>query len=489
MASALPADAILVEFVRFELFDFNAVPANGDIQWQPARYLAFVLPSGQPDAVQMIDLGSAQVIDQLVWVFRLQASDYSKATLGWGKADQLPKLPIKPYDSAPAIELSQVLVKPIYNALKGCKHLIFAPDGNLNLLPFQALPCDETNTRLLMDEFTISYLSVGRDILRRRSPPQGSQIPKLRPASTPLIIADPDFDLAAEQTDTSGAIAFESPLAIVKQQSSNDEFINTLDGEVLSRTLGTRFLAESVAKKLPDARLYLGAEALETHLTTSNCPSIMLIATHGLFLADSPQAPFQTMHLEVSKIENPMMRSGLALAGANTWLSGGILPPSAGKGFIFAQDIASLDLWANELTVLSACDTARGDIKIGEGVFGLRRAFAVAGTKTLVMSLWKVPDQATALLMERFFNNLDLNMGRAEALQNAQNYIRKITVKELRKSALGIEVLKQLLHVFDLLADTEIDCHESDTPLEHPFYWGAWICQGDTTRMHNFKSI
>jgi CHAT domain-containing protein len=69
-----------------------------------------------------------------------------------------------------------------------------------------------------------------------------------------------------------------------------------------------------------------------------------------------------------------MMRSGLALAGANTWLFGGTLPPQAGKGFVFAQDIASLDLWANELTVLSACDTARGDIKIGEGVFGLRRA-------------------------------------------------------------------------------------------------------------------
>ncbi len=478
VASALPADSILVEFVRFELFDFNAVPANGDIQWQPARYLAFVLPSGQPDAVQMIDLGPAQVIDELIWAFRLQASDYTKQTLGWKKAAQLPKLPIKLYNPASAIQLSQILVKPIFQALKDCKHLIFAPDGNLNLVPFQILPCDQTNTHLLMDKFTISYLSVGRDILR-------SQIPKLRPASTPLVIADPDFDLVGEQTDTTATIPFESLLAIAKQESSNEEFVNTLDGELLSRTLGTRFLGESVAKKLPDARLYLGAEALETHLTASKCPSIMLIATHGLFLADSPQAPFKTMHLEVSKIENPMMRSGLALAGANTWLSGGILPPSAGKGFIFAQDIASLDLWANELTVLSACDTARGDIKIGEGVFGLRRAFAVAGTKTLVMSLWKVPDQATALLMERFFDNLHLKMGRAEALQNAQNYIRQITVKELRQSALGMEVLKELLKVSDLSVNTKIDCQEEDTPLEHPFYWGAWICQGDTTQMHN----
>ncbi|MEH2129071.1 MAG: CHAT domain-containing tetratricopeptide repeat protein [Nostoc sp.] len=473
VASALPADSILVEFVRFDVFDFHAVPGNGDTQLQPARYLAFVLPSGESDAVQMIDLGSAQIIDELIWEFRLQASDYTKQTLAWGKDPRLPKLPIKPYNPAPAIQLSQVLIKPIYNAIKGCKHLIFAPDGNLNLLPFQTLPSDETNTHLLIDEFIISYLGVGRDILR-------SQIPNQRRASASIVIADPDFDLASEQSDINPATLKQSHLIIPKQQPSNAELLETLDGEILSRTVGTRFLGESVAKKLADARLYVGAEALETHLVTSKCPQIMLIATHGLFLTDSPQASPNIKRLQMSKVENPMMRSGLALAGANTWLSGGTLPSEAGKGFVFAQDIASLDLWANELTVLSACDTARGDIKIGEGVFGLRRAFAVAGSKTLVMSLWKVPDKATALLMEHFFDNLQLDMGRAEALQNAQNYIRKITVKELRQSALGMEVLKELLKVNDFSSNTRIDCQEEDTPLQYPFYWGAWICQGRT---------
>jgi CHAT domain-containing protein len=135
-------------------------------------------------------------------------------------------------------------------------------------------------------------------------------------------------------------------------------------------------------------------------------------------------------------------------------------------------------LWRNELTVLSACDTARGDIKIGEGVFGLRRAFAVAGTKILVMSLWKVPDRATALLMEQFFDNLQGDIGYTEALRNAQNYTRNITVEELRKSALGVEILKELLGIKELLPETKIDSRDDDKPLEHPFYWGAWICQG-----------
>ncbi len=479
VAAALPPDSILVEFVRFDVFNFQAIAAKAEQQWHPAHYLAFILISGQPNAVQMIDLGEAQPIDHLIQLFRLQASDDIKKTLGWGKTARLPKLYIKPYNPAVAIQLSKALFVPISDLVKGCKHLIFAPDGNLNLVPFQILPCDETGTRLLMDEHTISYLGVGRDILR-------SQVKIVRPPSAPVVIADPDFDLTSEQT-------LPIPPEEKQQQLSNQEFLNTLDSKVLSRASGTRFLGESVAKKLKEARLYMGAEALETHLTTSKCPNIMLIATHGLFLPDSPpEAPhvepegFSTGRFSVSKVENPMMRSGLALAGANTWLSGKTLPPQAGKGFVFAQDIASLDLWANELTVLSACDTARGDIKIGEGVFGLRRAFAVAGSKTLVMSLWKVPDRATALLMERFFENLQSGMSRANALQDAQVYLRRITVEQLRKSALGIELLKEVMGVKELSAGSQLDCQEEDTPFEHPFYWGAWICQGDIEKLKDF---
>ncbi|TFI54911.1 tetratricopeptide repeat protein [Mastigocladus laminosus UU774] len=469
VAEALPTNSILVEFVRFDVYDFHAVPAREQTQWHPARYLAFILPAQQPHAVQMIDLGEAEVIDELISLLRSLACNPTKETLAWGKVSTTPKLQIKQYDPTLAIQLRNVLFAPICELVQGYKHLILAPDGNLNLLPFQILPTDETGTHLLMDEYTISYLGVGRDILR-------SRVQTIRAADAPIIMADPDFDLVSEQRIGEVGLGGEGG-------QGGQEFIDTLGGEVLSRAPGTRFLGESVAKKLPDARLYVGAEALESSLISSKCPKFMLIATHGLFLPDSPQQP-PTQHsinpksiIQNLKSTNPMMRSGLALAGANTWLKNGTLPQKAGKGFVFAQEIASLDLWANELTVLSACDTARGDIKIGEGVFGLRRAFTVAGAKTLVMSLWKVPDRATALLMDRFFDNLQDGMGYTEALQNAQNYIRRITVKELRESALGMEVLKELLGVRELLPETKIDCQQEDTPLEHPFYWGAWICQ------------
>lgn len=467
IANALPPESTLVEFVRFDVFNFQAVIAKGEAQWYPSRYLAFILPAGKPNAIEMIDLGTAQTIDDLIQQTRWEASQSNSQTLAWNKKTApIPKLNIQQYNPTAAIQLSQILFAPIRQITKECKHLLLAPDGDLNLLPLQILPLDGAGN-LIIDEYTISYLSVGRDILRS----QQQIVSSLHP---PLIIADPDFDLTDEQLITQDK----------QQQNIKTEFLNTSVNKKLERAVGTRFLGESIAKKLKNARLYLDAEALESLLTTSECPSMMLIATHGIFIPDSKLQPQNLPSMErytSTKVENPMLRSGLALAGANTWLFGGTLPPIAGKGVVLAQDIAGLDLWSNELTVLSACDTAVGDIKIGEGVFGLRRAFAIAGSKTLIMSLWSVPDKATALLMERFFNNLQSGMGRLEALQNAQKYIRTITVKELRQSALGMEILKEMLQANELLPQSKIDCDEGDTPLNHPGYWGAWICQGDTS--------
>ncbi|QLE57421.1 CHAT domain-containing protein [Nostoc sp. TCL26-01] len=473
-ALALPLNSILLEFVRFDVFDFQAIPAQGQTQWYPPRYLVFIFKAGQADKVDMVDLGTAATIDQLIQEFRLQASDYTQMTLGWSKNSQTPTLHIKSYHPQAAIQLSQALFAPIRDLVKDCRHLIIASDSSLNLVPFQILPVDSTSSRLLMDEYTISYLSVGREILRPQLQSSRNSI------SAPLIIADPDFDLKADLVSQEELTSTNAPLEQIS------ELLNTLTATRLLRAPGTKFLGESVAKKLPNAQLHLGADALETHLTNGKCPSIMLIATHGLFLPNSESKPVANKpnllsmeRLRTTKVKNPMMRSGLALAGANTWLSGGNIPKDAGKGFVFAQDIANLNLWGNELTVLSACDTARGDIQIGEGVFGLRRAFAVAGTKTLVMSLWPVSDKVTALLMERFFDNLHSSIGCVEALQEAQNYIRNMTVQELRQSALGLEVLKTLLDVEELFTESKINCPENDTPLKHPFYWGAWICQGE----------
>jgi CHAT domain-containing protein len=139
--------------------------------------------------------------------------------------------------------------------------------------------------------------------------------------------------------------------------------------------------------------------------------------------------------------ENPLLRCGLALAGANTWLQGGTPPDDAEDGLLTAEDVSGLDLLATELVVLSACDTGLGEVRTGEGVFGLQRAFTLAGAKTLVMSLWSVPDEQTRELMEDFYRRILTGQPRADALRDAQFAVRQ--------------------------------------KYPDPFYWGAFICQGN----------
>jgi CHAT domain-containing protein/tetratricopeptide (TPR) repeat protein len=538
IALELPEGSTLIEFVCFRVLDFHAI--NGEPKWQSARYLAFILPAGQPNRVQMRDLGEAEPLDRQIQDFRQFASNGLQAVhsldMGSDDEDEDDNQPPPPE----AIHLHAAIVNPLRPYLRESQHLILAPDGNFNLVPFQLLPTDETGERLLMDEYRISYLSTGREMLR-------PQVEGQRPASPALAIADPDFDLGLDPTPETDTLAGEE-----LGEKSTAELLQTLTGTTFTRTTGTRLLGESVAQLL-NISPHLGKDALATRLTTCQSPKILLIATHGYFSEErqeywdlirallrcpngeeakllqnnqklldqtlleameetvaalleakyqnpanklrnlatqlqetihhppqqSPiphsQFPIPNSPFPISKTEDPMLRSALAFAGANTWLQGKPLPQDAGNGLVFAQDIAALDLWATELAVLSACQTGIGDIQLGEGVFGLRRAFAVAGAKTLVMSLWSVPDRASALLMDRFFANLRQGVGRADALQNAQNYLRNLTVRNLQQSELGQSVLKEL----------PPQDNQDQKPLKHPFFWGAWICQGDTSAIAN----
>jgi CHAT domain-containing protein len=91
---------------------------------------------------------------------------------------------------------------------------------------------------------------------------------------------------------------------------------------------------------------------------------------------------------------------------------------------VTALELAGLNLWGTQLVVLSACDTGRGDVKRGQGVYGLRRAFVVAGAETVVMSLWKVDDETTRKLMEAYYTHLLAGQGRATALSEAMRWLR-----------------------------------------------------------------
>jgi CHAT domain-containing protein len=201
------------------------------------------------------------------------------------------------------------------------------------------------------------------------------------------------------------------------------------------RLPGTRLEGERIAALL-QVEPWLEGEVLETRLKEQRSPRILHLATHGFFFKDQPHDPDAS-----GRWEDPLLRSGLLLAGYNTWLARGELPPEAEDGMLTAEDVTGLDLLDTELVVLSACETGLGQVHVGEGVFGLRRAFVLAGAKTLVMSLWKVPDQQTQELMVDFYRRILKGEPRAEALRQAQ-----LALKAKHPD---------------------------------PCYWGAFICQGE----------
>jgi CHAT domain-containing protein/tetratricopeptide (TPR) repeat protein len=470
VALALPEGVALVEFVRFDVFDFHAVPARGERQWQPARYVAFVLPARQPDQVQMIDLGEADPIDQMIADFRAAIT-----TPPWNRPDRGRREPSRPttgfwgrvlgswkrrargqkvsagVEDGPAGagatstagmppvggELRRKLFDPLVQALGNHTQLWLAPDGDLTRLPFEVLPAGEPG-KLLLDVYRISYLATGRDVLRHGRPPTRKPAPA-------LVAADPDFDLSAAPATPSPST---KPASAPPRRSHDTD-----RAQPAARLPGTRTEGKHIAAMLGVQPVL--DRVLDQPLKAVRSPRILHLATHGFFLEDQkidPATPRRDLGAgdrpAGSRLENPLLRSGLLLAGFNTWINQGRPPEPpapAEDGMLTAEDVTGMDLLDTELAVLSACETGLGQIHIGEGVFGLRRAFAVAGAKTLVMSLWKVPDEQTQQLMVDFYQRILKGEPRAEALRQAQQALR-----------------------------TRDGGRYAD-----PYYWGAFICQGD----------
>jgi len=238
-----------------------------------------------------------------------------------------------------------------------------------------------------------------------------------------LIILGNSKDLIALKTDQS-------------EKQTKDAFLlgfPDYQTEKVSSLPGTMVEINTVANILKtdgyQISQYMGKDATEENIKTLNSPRLLHIATHGYFMKDTESSGGSVFGVSAENASNnPLLRSGLILAGIGETLADTATADisSNDNGILTAYEAMNLSLEETELVVLSACQTGLGDIKSGEGVYGLQRAFFVAGADALIMSLWKVNDTATQLLMRNFYKNW-ISMGdKHNAFREAQIQLMKV---------------------------------------------------------------
>jgi CHAT domain-containing protein len=427
---ALPPGSALVELVSYK--PYNIAPgksAGGGARFGPARYAAYVLlPEGEP---LFADLGDAASIDERVARLR----------------DRL-KSPASGDVKSAARDLDESVMRPVRRLLGKNRRVFISPDGTLNLVPFAAL-VDEHGS-YLVEHYAISYLTSGRDLLRLQVEGESRQ--------PPLIFADPLFTPRTEASACEGEAARSATRSV------------DLRDAVFTPLKGTAEEAEAIRGVLKVAPL-TGAGASEAALKNAAGPSILHVATHGFFLADEKSDATDSVRglklvsdgdarrgQQSFAAENPLLRSGLALAGANGRRGGG-----GEDGILTALEAAGLDLWGTKLVVLSACETGVGEVRNGEGVYGLRRALVLAGSETQVMSLWQVSDAATRDLMTDYYRRLAAGEGRADALREVQLSMLGAarTPPGAGRRTRGPKTAR------------------ANAGFSHPFFWASFIQSGD----------
>ncbi|MBE9098234.1 tetratricopeptide repeat protein, partial [Vacuolonema iberomarrocanum] len=422
----IPADGALVELVHYRPVDATA---SRQEQWSAPRYAAYVL--FRDGTIRSVDLGDAAALDAQVFAFR--------------DALRNPRSNIQPL----ARELDAMLMQPIRELTGDATHLLMSPDGALNLIPFAAL-MDESNT-YLAERYTFTYLTSGRDLLRMQR--------EATPGQGPVLVANPDYGAIPPTPPHQGGNQAQRPpyeggfRGISNQRSSDFGSLNTF-----APLPGTEEEAAAITPLLSNPLVLDGANATEEALKQVDRPSILHIATHGFFLQDQDclAVPNTRSGREAfvdiistddvdcvptpRNVENPLLRSGLVFAGVNQRDQ---FPDGSEDGVLTAQEVAQMNLRGTQLVVLSACETGLGNVVNGGGVYGLRRAFVLAGAESQLMSLWKVDDFGTSELMQGYYERITRGMGRSEALR---------------------EVQRELL-------DTGA--------YQHPYYWAGFIFSGN----------
>jgi CHAT domain-containing protein len=341
-------------------------------------------------------------------------------------------------------ELYRQAWSPLDKELAGVKTVYYSPSGLLHKIAFNALPTDKP-TILLSDKYNLKLVSSTREIARLKKETAG------KPAQdTTVVYGGLTYDMN-QASMLASARKYRQEDSLLSDNSSRriDRIRRRRDAELPDSTLrsgfsswqylkGTKSETEEIVSSLEQKNIpheYLtetrGNEESFKHLSGTKT-GVIHLATHGFFLPDIENKAVENIVQllggnKEKPFENPLLRSGLIMSGANNqWAAKeSVMEDGIEDGILTADEIARLNLTRTELVVLSACETGLGDVKNSEGVFGLQRAFKLAGVKSLIMSLWKVPDEATAELMTAFYHGWLNGKTKQEAFKTAQMQVRE----------------------------------------------------------------
>ena len=398
----LPADAVVVDFVQYVRFEPHPKPPGRAGQRLAPWYTAFVLTR---EKVLCVDVGSAEPIEKAVRLWR-------EAVTGPGN-EVSADIPAK---------VRELVWEKVHKELPaGVKVVYVSPDAGLTGVPWAALPGAKAGTIILEDHAvaTIPHAPFLLDQLWSQDDKTSR-----KPTAGALVVGGVAFD------DAPPAPAVRPPVGDAARHRGEPPRADK-SGEALKwlSLRGTELEADGLnklaRKQKLESTLITGKDA-STDRVLIELPKARFahFATHGFFADPSFRSVLQVNPNDFEVTHrgervgagalNPMVMSGLVFAGANR-------PETRGRGLVTGEHLIDRDLSGLDLAVLSACDTGLGDVAGGEGVFGLQRAFHVAGCRNVVASLWKVDDDATAVLMHLFYANMwEQKLSPVEALRQAQ---------------------------------------------------------------------
>jgi len=408
----LKSDEVAIEFTNLHLY-------NGK-KWTDSIMYAAILIKQDDIYPKIVPLFEARQLDTLLQRRRGSEPDFINNIYSWGNTgNQL--------NSGKGQVLYNLVWKPLEKYLNGIKTVYFSPSGRLHQLSFAAIPCGEVE--LLSDRFRLHQLSSTAQVTVSHQESQPERI---------VLFGGINYDAGLDQMQ-SNAHLYKQPVEEISLQTSRSpDKGNSRSGQLMYLD-GTMAEVEKI-RKLADNKginsvVLTGNEAIEEsikNLYGDSSPDVIHIATHGFFFPDAEKKKINPVlpgkadrATQVFKLsENPLMRSGLAFAGANHAWGGEEFPFDLDDGILTAYEVSNMYLPNTVLVVLSACETGLGEIKGNEGVYGLQRAFKIAGSDYILMSLWQIPDYQTSELMNHLYTEWFSGKSIPEALKIAQDFMK-----------------------------------------------------------------